>query len=217
MISEIFLILALLFSSGSSVKDSLDKYLKANLSRYKDYKYEILRMPGEKSSKLEILKDKEMSISGNLAYVPVQMTDKEKRVSRAFITVRLKLYENVLVAVKPLDRKQNFAATDFEFKKIDVTQLNGTPFTSEKEIKSLRSKIFIKSGDVLIKEMVEPVPLVNAGDPVKAFYINGSVAISLDAVSRQDGLKGEVIRIMSQDGKQFKARIADAHDVLIIE
>lgn len=217
MISEILLILALLFSSGSGVKENLAKYLKANLSGYKDFKYEIVRMPADKDSKLEILKNKEISLSGNLAYVPVRLTDKDKRVSRAFITVRLKLYKNVLVAVKPLNRKENLTASDFEFKEMDITQINGTPFTSEKDIKSLRSKIFIKSGNVLIKEMVEPVPLINAGDPVKAFYIEGSVAITTDAISRQDGLKGEIIRIMSKDGKQFKAKVADAHDVLIIE
>ncbi|MHB8339328.1 MAG: flagella basal body P-ring formation protein FlgA, partial [Ignavibacteriaceae bacterium] len=84
-------------------------------------------------------------------------------------------------------------------------------------INNLRSTAFIKAGEILTKEMVEPVPIIKAGDPVTAKYIGSNVLITFNALSRQDGALGDVITIIAKDKKLYKAKIIDAKNVIIIE
>ena len=43
------------------------------------------------------------------------------------------------------------------------------------------------------------------------------MVVTFDAFSRQDGIPGGVITIISKDKKQYKAKVVDSHNVTIIE
>ena len=202
--------------TGGSLKSELDEYLKKNFSGYKEFQYEIVEMP-ENFKKASILKTNELNVSGNLAYVPVKVVTDDNRVTKTFITIRLKLFQEVLVAVKPIKSRETLTAGDFQLEKVDVTQVRGSAVKTLKGIETLRSKISLRTGDVLVKEAVEAKPIINVGDQVNASVSSGSVYVSTEATARQEGLRGDIIQIITKDKKLFKAKIIDSKNVLIIE
>ncbi len=206
----------MLSQPAGSFKSELDSYLKKNLTGYDDYKYEILQMPAD-YKKMEIISKDDFNMSGNMIYLPVRMTGKDGRISRTILSIRLKLYKKIYVAVKTIQRDENLFATDFELKKFDVTRLNSKPVISLKDLSLYRSSNFMNAGDALTKDDLELKPVILAGDPVDAEYKYGSVFISFEAISRQDGAPGETITIITKNKKLFKAKVIDSHDVNIIE
>ena len=216
MFSVLLIIFSVFVHSGNSLKSQLDEYLKKNLTSYKDFKYEIVQIPTNYKH-AEILKTNEFNVSGNLAYIPVKVIKEDKRITRSFITVRLKLFKNVLVAVKQINFKEHLAPADFRLEKKDITQIRGQAIESLKDIQNLRSKITIRSGDVLIRQSVETIPVINVGDVVKASLTSGSVYISTQATARQEGRPGDIIQIITKDKKLFKAKVINSHNVLIVE
>ncbi len=212
------LIIALLmtFNPGNALKKQIHDFLKKNLVDYKQFEFQIVQMP-ENYIKVIIEKSDDFKISGNLAYIPVRVVSSADRQTRSFITIRLKLYKEVLVAVKNLKPKEDLSKDEFQFKNVDVTQVRGTPVLSFDKITSFRSKINIKKGDVLIKECIEEKPIINPGDVVTASYSTGNVTVSTQAISKQEGCKGQVITILTRDKRYFKAKVLDSQHVNIIE
>lgn len=216
MISVLLIAFSLFIHSGNSFKNELEGYLKKNLSNYKDFKYEIVQMPG-KFKHASILKTNEFNISGNLAYVPVKITNDNNRTTNIFITVRLKLYQNVLVAAHKIKYRKILSKSDFKIEKENVAEVRGTPIKSFKGINNLRSKVSINAGEILTEEAVEEKPVINVGDIIKASVNIGTVYVSTQATARQEGRPGDIIRIMTKDKKQFKAKVIDSHNVIIVE
>ena len=216
MSAIILFILSLVINSNSSFKTELENYLNKNLAGYRDYKYEIMQLP-ESYKKIELLKPDDFNLSGNMIYIPVQVVDKSGRIFRSILSVRLKLYKNVLVAVKQISRKENLSEGDFVLKKEDVTRINGTPVYSLQGVSSLRSTVMIKPGDIVVKQMLEQIPVVKIGDELNAQYISGNVIVSTDVFARQDGVVGETITVITKDKKLFKVKVIDSKNVIIIE
>jgi flagella basal body P-ring formation protein FlgA len=216
MSAILLFILSLVIPSSNSFKGELENYLKKNLSEYQNYKYEILQIP-ESYKKIELLKPNEFNLSGNMIYVPVHVVDKSGREFRSILSIKLKLYKNVLVAVKEINRKTDLNKNDFIFKEEDITRTKGTPICSTQNINLLRSSVNIKPGDILVRQMTEKIPVVKIGDELNAKYINGNVLVSLNVFSRQEGATGEIITVITQDKKLFKAKVIDSKNVIIIE
>jgi len=61
------------------------------------------------------------------------------------------------------------------------------------------------------------LPLIKSGDKINVSTIRGSVIVTADAIARQDGRLGEVIRIVTKNNKQFKAKVIDSNNVILVE
>ncbi len=216
MLTVILFILSMLARQGGSFKNELEAYLKKNLSGFDNYKYEILQTPPA-CKKMEIISKDDFNLSGNMVYLPVRLIGKGGRISKTILSIRLSLYKKIYVAVKRIQRDRDLTASDFELKEYDVTKLNDKPVESLKEINSYRSNNFMNAGDALTKDDLALKPVIFAGDPVDAEYKYGSVFISFNAFSRQDGVPGETITIITKDKKLYKAKVINSHDVNIIE
>ncbi len=216
MLSILIAILSFFIQPNNSFKNELDGYLKKNLPQYESIDYQILQMP-ESYKKIEIITDRDFNISGSIVYVPVRIIEKNGRILRSILSVKMKLYKKVLVAVRSINKDSSLATADFEFKKLDVTQIIGSPLTSLNEIELFRCKTFLKQGDVVTKEKIEQRPVINPGDRIEAEFKSGSVLISFEAFSRQEGIPGETISIITKDKKLFKAKVINSHNVNIIE
>jgi flagella basal body P-ring formation protein FlgA len=201
---------------GDSVKTDMDKYLKKNLSQYESFEYSVLQNRSEFKT-IKIIEDREFSLNGNLVYVPVEGITKDGRSVKSIITIRVKLYKSILVAAKQLERAQVFTPADFVLRKMDITQIKGTTLTSVKGIDTFRARIILRQGEPVIVENIEPKPIILTGDKVEAKLTSGSVVVSFDVFSRQDGIPGCVITVISKDKKQYKAKVIDSQNVTIVE
>ncbi len=216
MNAVIIFILSFLINSSNTFKSELESYLKKNLSGYKNYKFEVLQMPQE-YKKIELIKPDDFNLNGSIVYVPVKIVDKTGRVYKSILSVKLKLYKEVVVAVKQIHRREDLTGDDFILKEKDITNITGTPLYSLKGINSFRSIVNLRPGDVLIKQMIQQIPIVNIGDRLHAEYIYGGVVVTTDVYARQEGVSGQVISVITSDKKFFKAKIVNSKSVIIIE
>jgi flagella basal body P-ring formation protein FlgA len=215
MLNTIILILILIFPPDNSIRKSIDAYLDKRLSQYDKYEYEIIKAP-ENSEGLKIIEENQLNIKSNIIYLPVSFNNDGRNI-RSYITLRLKLFSNVLVTSKSIERKKSLSKADFQTMKVDVTQVKGNIFTQFDRLSEYRAKVNINAGTILIDELIESTPVVYAGEKVTASSICRNVLVSTEVLSKQDGVMGEIITVVTPDKKQFKAKVIDQQNVLIIE
>ena len=212
-----FLILLTFFSKpNENLKKTINDYLKNNLKQYDKYEYTIVKVPTFEG-KYEIRNETKINLSNSFAYIPIKITRTNSNIVQTYITVRLKLFKTICIAKDAIEPGQALSENDVELKLVNVTDLRGTPIESIDELNGLRSKVKIAPGSILIKELLDEIPVINKGDHITASAIAGNVKISTDAEAKQDGIIGDVIYIVTKDKKQFKAKIIDSNNVIIIE
>lgn len=222
MQSFIFSILLLLFSDDpqSDFRQHLESYLKKQLSSYAGFEYEIIsKQPDFKKITAEIAEDVPILIKGDLAYVHIKL-DQYSRKTETILNLRLKLYKKILVCINEINKGAKLSPGDFHFVKLDAAQIKGTPLSSAEKMNEFKAKISLSPGTVLIKEIIEPIPVIYPGDKVEAVLEKGNVLLSCEAFSRQEGAKGDIIKIeipLNGSRKSFRAKIEDFNKVIIIE
>jgi len=215
MIKALILTLIMVFPPDDSISDKINTFLDKRLNQYDKYEYEIIKAP-ENTEGLKIIEENEFNIKTNIVYLPVNFINDGRNI-RSFITLRLKLFRNVFVTSKSIERKKSLSKEDFHIMQVDVTQIKGNIFTQFDRLNEYRAKVNMNAGTVLIDELIETAPIVYAGEKVTASSICRNVLVSTEALSKQDGTMGEIITVITSDKKQFKAKIIDQQNVLIIE
>jgi flagella basal body P-ring formation protein FlgA len=210
----LLLILSLVFNNNPLDKQ-IKNYLDKNLAGYLKYEYEILSSP-KNINNIELLSDKEFSIKKNIVYIPVKIVD-PKGESKSFISLKVKLYKSVFVALQTIKAKTDLSESMFETRTIDITAIKGAPVENMETVSSMRSKSRIAPGEVLTEEEIEKIPVIFSGDEVKAEKNVGAVSINVSAFAREDGNIGDNIKIRTIDNKQFVARVVSHNKVLIEE
>jgi flagella basal body P-ring formation protein FlgA len=198
--------------------DSFDSQLKSCLQdkfgTFEKFEYQIIQAP-KGYSKMEINSEKGFRLVKNYAYIPVKIYDKQNIVSNSLVTIRVKLYKTVLVSLRNINQNEILSAAKFNQKLEDVAAY-ADKIVKEENLVNKRSKVLVKSGAILINEMIEEIPAVNKGDKVVVHAGKEAVDISVDAISRQDGCVGEVISVQANN-KIFKAKVVDKFNLTLVE
>lgn len=208
-------IILFLFSSGERNFDiQLKEYLAEKLSGYKNFEYEISQMP-KNFMKIEIDNDKEFRVSKNYAYVPVKVFYSEDNTSNSVVSVKVKLYREVLITTKKINKNEILTENLVSKKIQDVSLLNGSIATASC-LNTYRAKSTIKKESVLLSELIEKIPIVNKGDKVYMHSGKNGVDITIETICRQDGCTGDVIAVQSK-GKIYKAKVIDNFNLALVE
>lgn len=199
---------------AKSFDNELKSYLHSKLSSFEKIEYSIVKMPGN-FKRIEINSERDLKLVKNFAYVPVKVIDGNESVSSAVLTVKVKLYNQVLVAHQNIDANNNLENGMFSRKLEDVSLIKSN-FIDVNEVKLYRSKVSIKEGMILSGDLVELIPIINKGDKVVVHTGKNGVDVSLEAITREDGLSGEVIRVQANN-KIFKAKVIDKYNLMLVE
>ncbi len=209
-------IFSFIFQAPDKLNENLDRYLVKELPGYEKIEFKVEKMPAD-FKKIDIQEDSRFNLNGSTAYVPVKVTYKDNHVTQTFLTLNVKLYKSVFVAKDRIDRKKFLGESDFDIRLVDVAGIRGKLVSLDEKINNFRSKTFIRKDDVLTDDLIERIPAILAGDRVKAYFVNGNVSIDFFVNARQDGVEGDVIRVVTPDNRQFKAKIIDSKNVIINE
>jgi len=207
-------------SPQDDFKQQLEDYLHKNLSSYASFEYEIISKQLDlKKFKAEIIEDEPLVIKGDLANIQIKLIQNNHEL-RSVLNLRLKLYKELLVSVGEIKKEEPLSINDFNSVKINIANLKGTPFNSLEELNEYEAKININPGTVLIKEIMEKAPVIRPGSKIEAVLERGNVFVSMEAYSKQEGAKGDIIKIevpMNGSRKIFKAKIENSNKATIIE
>ncbi|MDH7604767.1 MAG: flagellar basal body P-ring formation chaperone FlgA [Melioribacter sp.] len=216
MISSLLILLQIFVNSDKVFESQLKNYLDEKFASYVKYEYQISELP-KNYFKIELDYDREFRLNKNYAFVPVKIYDRKNRASLSIVTLKIKLYQYVLVALKDISRNELLSENQFTKKLIDVTNIRGKIVQRIDFSEVFRSKAIIKNGSVLIEELIEPVPDVFYNEKLILHAGRNGVDISTEVTAKEEGRIGDVIRVVTSDNKLFKAKIIDKYNVSLIE
>ncbi len=210
----LFILLGFVTLQAKPFEDELKSYLQSKLGSYEKYEYQVVQKP-KGFKRMKINNEKSFRLVKNYAYVPVKIYDEKNNASSALLTVRVKLFKTVFVTIQKVNAGENLFATMFERKLEDIASLDGN-LVGEQDLSLYRSKVLVKEGTVLTKELVELIPIVNKGEKVIVHAGKNGVDVTIDAVTRQDGCPGDVISVQANN-KIFKAKVIDKYNLTLVE
>lgn len=206
----------LFFNYQDNLSEQVSALLKSKLLRYDRIEFEIITLPKGEISSVKIQSDKEINVSGEFAYIPVEIFEKSRK-STSLITCRVKLFKKVYVVNRKVVRGEVLNKSVFDFKEMNVTRLNDNYLINLENISGFRARMDIREGTIIVKDNIEPLPVIRVDDRVTAFFSKGNVEISFEALAKQEGLTGDVIRIITSEKRYYRAKILDSITVKIIE
>ncbi len=210
------LILFILFSSqlfAQSFEQDVLNYLYKRYSEFEKIEIEPQKKT-DKTDKLRIDENRELNLGKGFILIPVFIENGNSK-KQSFITYKIHLYKKVLITTEDTRSQVALSQNLFNMQLVEVTSLNGTPFVNSNEITSYRTKSFLREGEILLKEKIELIPMINTGDKILAEVKFGNVIVTTDAFARQSGNEGDVIRIISNN-KILNAKVID-HNKVIVE
>jgi flagella basal body P-ring formation protein FlgA len=218
MITNILTILFSFLLVGNDNQElNIDNYLNKHLSDFNRIEYTIVSPKNINLSSCVIDDSRNVKVTGNFAYVPVRELKNNGSFKNALITLKLKLFKNVLVSNRTIVKKEYLNINDFEIVEKEVSTLRFAPVDVSSPIDYYRSRLKISENSILQKSMLEKIPDVQIGDRIEAMFINNSVSISFAVTARSEGVVGDLIKIKRDDKKIFKAKIINNSTVKIIE
>jgi len=215
MLMLLFYILSSITSFESLPIEIKDK-LQSEFSSYKRVEFEVVNAP----KNFKTIKTKEndnVNVVGSMAYLPVNIVDNKGKNIRTNLSFRVKIYDDVYVAIKNIEKRDQLLPTDFQLAEKEITSVRGKIINSIGAIIGARASRFIGKGDILINEATENLPAIYAGNKVNAASVVGNVQISFSAIAKQEGSIGDIIRIKTNTNDIYKAEIIDSKNVLVIE
>lgn len=132
------------------------------------------------------------------------------------VHARVEIYADVVVARNSLRRHQVVEEKDVQVVNKNITLLPGDVATDLQEVLGKRMTLSVNSQEVLRKSMVEIPPVVKKGDRVTLLVENPSFSITSAGEVKEDGRKGERIRVINiSSKKEVQGRVLDNHTVQV--
>lgn len=190
----------------------VEKYLYQRLIGFDKIEFSILNDLKQNNHVIDY--NRELKIKGNIAYLPIKISEKGKW-TNSILTLQLKLYKQVPVASREIQRKENLDDNSYTLQSVEVSSLKSRVVELSDLQKSLRAKVIIKQGEILTQDLVEEIPVIHSGSKVVAECIKGSVVVSTEAIARQDGKMNQIIDVLTSSNELLKAKVISSQKVLI--
>lgn len=137
----------------------------------------------------------------------------EARVSMAG---QLKLFGEVVVATRRMNRHTVLAAADLQVVRRDISQMSPELLHGPEPAIGLRLRNSLQAGEMLFANMVEAVPLVRRGSLVTILAGTGRISVSVPGELRDSGARGEVVRVKNlMSRREITAQVVDENTVRV--
>jgi hypothetical protein len=96
----------------------IDNYLKDHLKDFKRYEYEI---PKNYTEKIFPDENREFKLEKNYAYMPVNFILNNGEKKQGIVTLKVKLYDDVLVSIRDIKKNEELSISDFQIEEKEIT------------------------------------------------------------------------------------------------
>jgi len=121
---------------------------------------------------------------------------------------KVSVFDNVVVASRPLGRGGVLGAADVELRREDLTGLSGGYFSQVAEVTGMELRRSVRVGTVLNRSMLKAPVLIRRGEKVTITADNGSVAVRMEGKALSAGAKGDVITVQNlSSGQRVEAEV----------
>lgn len=127
------------------------------------------------------------------------------------------VYKDVLVAADYINREQAITKEATEIKRIDVSYKADYVLTDKALDKEMSAKKAFAKGEVIDKRFVKMKPDVARNGDVRIFFVsNGAVMITIDGISKADGMAGDYVDVENRNYKKiYTGKVIGENRVLV--
>lgn len=118
-------------------------------------------------------------------------------VRKLWVNATISVMSDVVSVVRPLGKHQHIGLEDIGVQRRDLAGLGSETIRSVNDALGKRTTRMIYPGTVLRASMVDQPPVVKRGDIVKIIAETGTMTITATGIVKQQGRKGEMIRVMN--------------------
>jgi flagella basal body P-ring formation protein FlgA len=147
-------------------------------------------------------------VRGNVS-VPVELVAGQTVCARGIVSVRVRTFGSVVVALRALGRHAVIGPGDIALRRCETTSMPSGVVSGDSMCIGMRTTRMLNEGTVLRADMLETLPLVEQGTPVVLRVHSGAAVVSVAAVARTDGRLHEWITVERMPGHTAtRARVA---------
>ena len=205
--------------SQDEIEHAVERYIR---ERYRgstsEVNVEFRSVPRDMAARggrftLRIPESTGMPLVGNFS-VPVEVVSQGRVEHRCIVSVKVRTFDTVLVAARQLGRHENLKSSDVRREKLETTSLKSVPLREDRQLVGLRTTRIINAGCVLTGDLTQAVPDVLQGSPVTLLVKGRNFRLSLDAVAKEDGVRGRHVMVQRVGGTaRLQATVLDPKTV----
>ena len=209
--------------TSAEIKSQISKQMVASYKKMTTGDVEV-KIPATPFASLE-LPDGKITYKitqGGDRIVPRDIKRVEVYVNDAFVrTLNLPaqtaVYKDVLVASDYINREQAITKDATEVKRIDVSYKSDYVLTDKSLSKEMSAKKAFQKGEIIDKRFVKMKPDVARNGDVRIFFVsNGAVMITIDGISKADGMMGDYVDVENRNYKKvYTGKVIGENRVLV--
>jgi flagella basal body P-ring formation protein FlgA len=139
-----------------------------------------------------------------------------KIISKGQVRVKIRKFENVVVADDKFSRHDMIDATKLVLKRMEVTSLLQQPVKELDGLENFRARLLIRKDQIITTNLIEPVPDIEVGHEVTIILESHLMQITAPGRSMESGSKGDEIRVKNNaTGKIIVARVVSQNSVKV--
>ena len=139
-----------------------------------------------------------------------------KEQARFWVKAEVRVYDQVVVAARPLGRQETLSAKDLRLERREITSRTAQFFTRLDDVVGKQSIRSIQSDDVITANAIERQTLLKRGSPITLVFDSGSLRVETQGVAEEGGKMGDLIQVKnSTSGKVLRGLVLDERNVRV--
>lgn len=206
---------------SSHIEQFVEKYIRSYISdSTKEVVVEFRNVPNGITApcdeyRLRIADESGKTFRGNFS-LPVEIICDGKVYRRLVVSVKVRTYENVLVASAFINRNENIQTDKVISKKIETTTLPNDVIKEISQLNGKRTRRIINEGNILFGNAFENQPTVRRNDILDLVVNSKSIKLATRVIAKEDGSINDVIAVEEVDSrKKLKAVVLNNKTVEI--
>ena len=132
------------------------------------------------------------------------------------VPANIEAWNDVVLVAKPLGKYQTIEPKHIRIEKMNLARVPANAVFAADQAVGARTNRSIAANTILRSDQVESPPLVERGDVVQVVAESKRMKISIQALAREDGARGEVIRVKNlRSKKTIYAKVVDSQTVRV--
>ena len=135
--------------------------------------------------------------------------------TRVSVNCEMKVILTAVVSVTSIERGQVIQSSACNLRLIDVTHLGTIPYSDLSDVVGKRALRLISGGQIINKQWIQKIPDIEKGDPVIIEAKRSSVRVTVGAIAREPGIKGEKIWVENVESHKLVRVIVKSKGIVI--
>jgi flagella basal body P-ring formation protein FlgA len=132
------------------------------------------------------------------------------------VPATIEVWSDVFVAAKPLGRGQPITSDSIKIVHMNLGRAPSNAIVSKEQVLGKRVNRSIAANSILRSDQIDTPPVVKRGDLVLVVAQSQALKISIKGVAKQDGKRGEQIRVQNMRSKRIiTAQVLDGQTVQV--